>query len=66
MIPNSWHQKFDRLLGIATFPTTMLTVFVLFFSVDDPITTLAAWVLMALFAGAAIGVFVIIAHALLR
>ena len=62
----NWREKFDRFLGIATIPATLVGIFVLFFSVDDPVRFVLSWVLAALFAGAAIGIIVIVAHALLR
>ena len=58
--PDNRREKFDRFLGKATLPATLLGIFVLFFSVDDPVGFLLGWFLMALFAGAAIGVMVIV------
>ena len=66
MFPDNWHEKLDHWLGIATLPATLLSIFALFFFVDDPTHFLLSWVLMALFAGAAIGIVVIVAKALLR
>ena len=66
MFPDNWREKLDHWLGIATVPATLLGIFALFFFVEDPVRFVLSWVLMALFAGAAIGVVVIVARALLR
>ncbi len=64
--PNIWRGKLDRFLNIATLPATLLGIFVLFFSVDDPVGFLLGWVLMAMFTVGTIGVIIIVASALLR
>lgn len=66
MFPDNWREKFDRYFGVAALLATLLGIFMLFFFVDDPVRFVLSWVLAALFGGAAIGVVVIVVHALFR